>query len=87
VTPNSGSEDLSVYRFDTSTGNLFLIGKPIPLGAAGIKAAFSSDGKYLYVTTINTVVVFSVDSPGGAVSTLTGSPLNTGPAPTIVAAF
>jgi 6-phosphogluconolactonase (cycloisomerase 2 family) len=84
---NSGSNDVSVFSIDPSTGLLSLIG-PFPTGGlsggsnGGISLAATPDGKFLMAGNAgsNNITVFSIAANGG-LTQIAGSPFPAGGPP------
>lgn len=81
---NAGSNDVSAFTIDASTGVLASVGSPFATGAlndpsaSGISLAATPDGKYLYAgSTGGDITVFSINSTTGAL-TAVGSPVAAG---------
>jgi 6-phosphogluconolactonase len=81
---NEGSNTISAYAIDASTGALTEIaGSPFAATGTGpIAVAVDPDGTYLYVANnaSNTVSVYSIDSSSGALSAV-GEPVGSGNGP------
>jgi 6-phosphogluconolactonase len=82
---NGGSNDISAFSIDRSTGALSSLGPPVPTGGLdgqGVALAVTPDGQFLYAASCcgsNTISAFSIGSDG----TLTpiGSPISAGGQP------
>ena len=66
---NSGSNDVSMYTIDGTTGALTSIGT-IPAGTDPVSVAVDPSGKFAYVTnsSSNDVSMYSVDGTTGALT-------------------
>ena len=85
---NSGSDDISVYSIDDTTGALTPIaGSPFPTGAKPLALTASSNG-FLYVANSNagSVSAYSISSSSGQLTEISGSPYPVGTDPYSVAA-
>ncbi len=87
---NTGSNSISAFTIDSSTGALTLVGSPFATQGSnsstlsGISLAATADGKYLYAgTTDGNITIYSIDSTTGALTPMTsGSPVSAGGATT-----
>src|SRR5271170_6300334 len=85
---NSGSNNVSAYTVDPTTGSLTTItGSPFAAGNLPLAIAVDSTGSYAYVANQMdaTISAFAVDRTSGVLTEISGSPYTTGPAPDSVA--
>ncbi len=84
---NSGSNSITAFTIDPSTGGLTLVGQPVATEGvnsatyAGISLAATPDGKYIYAGTTGdgNITIYSIDSTTGALTPLaSGSPFAAG---------
>jgi 6-phosphogluconolactonase len=76
-TANNGSNDVSGFKIDPTTGALTVIGgTPVPVGAAPAIVTTTSDGKFAYVAGDNgtTITAFAIDQTTGVLTPIAGSP-------------
>ena len=82
---DNGSNDVSVYSIDSSTGALTAAGLPISHRAAGpTRVAVDPTDSYLYVANLasNSVSAYAIDSSTGLLTELSNSPFAVGAEPT-----
>jgi 6-phosphogluconolactonase len=85
---NRGSDNISAYSVDATTGALAAIpGSPFSAGNMPVAIAVDPTGSYVYVVnkTDSTVSAFLIDRSSGALTPVTGSPFASGSGPTSVA--
>jgi 6-phosphogluconolactonase len=85
---NGGSNNVSAYTVDPTTGSLTTItGSPFAAGNLPVAIAVDPTGTYAYVAnqTDATISAFAVDRTSGVLTQISGSPFTTGPSPTSVA--
>ena len=78
-----GTNAISAFQVDTSTGALFTVkGSPFKAGR-GPEFLASDNGKYLYVSNVtsNTISAFTINSRTGALTSVPGSPFPVGRQP------
>ncbi len=80
-----GSDDVSAFAIDGSTGVLTPVGSPVPVGEAPVACVVSPGGGYLYVLSriAESVYTFAIDQLSGALTPV-GSPVPTGVQPTAI---
>ena len=81
---NSGSNDISAYTIDSTTGALSLvIGSPFTAGYWPYLVAVDPSGKFVYAPNnhSNDISAYTIDSATGALSPVSGSPFAAGNAP------
>lgn len=80
ATPGS----ISAFTIDPSTGALTAVpGNPQPIAARGAPS-IDPLGRFLFVTEINGVTIYAINTNFGALSPLAGSPFPAGTSPTVV---
>lgn len=85
---NRGSNNISAYTLDVTTGALALIaGSPFAAGKLPVAIAVDPTGKYAYVVNKgdSTISAYLIDRSSGALTAVGGSPFAAGTAPTAVA--
>jgi DNA-binding beta-propeller fold protein YncE len=85
---NRGSNNLSAYTVDATTGGLAAIaGSPFATGYLPVAIAVDPTGTYAYVANQAdaTISAFAIDRSSGALNAISGSPFPTGSAPSSVA--
>jgi 6-phosphogluconolactonase len=85
---NLGSNNVSAYSVDASTGALRAIaGSPFAAGTVPVAVAVDQTGHFAYVVnqTDATISAFTIDRTSGALTPVSGSPFATGTSPTSVA--
>jgi 6-phosphogluconolactonase (cycloisomerase 2 family) len=84
---NSGSDDVSVYAIDQTTGELAEVaGSPFLAGDLPRRATVDPTGKFVFVpnTVSNNVSVYRLNSTTGFLTPVTGSPFPAGTGPQFV---
>ncbi len=85
---NRGSNNVSAYGIDATTGTLAAIaGSPFPVGTLPVAIAADQTGHFVYVVNQadETISAFTIDHSSGALTPVTGSPFASGSGPTSVA--
>jgi 6-phosphogluconolactonase len=85
---NRGSNNVSAYSVDASTGALTAIaGSPFAAGTLPVAVAVDQTGHFAYVVNQMdaTISAFTIDRASGALTPVSGSPFATGTSPTSVA--
>jgi 6-phosphogluconolactonase (cycloisomerase 2 family) len=77
---NTGTNEITLFRLNTSTGAVSATVTGIAACPAPAYLQFTSDGKFGYVTceTTSAVVAYSVDATTGALTAVSGSPFAVG---------
>lgn len=86
-TANLGSNDVSAYQIDTTTGELISVaGSPFLASTNPSAIAVSSNGSFAYVANSGTsnISAYTINSTTGVLSAATGSPFAAGTAPRAV---
>jgi 6-phosphogluconolactonase (cycloisomerase 2 family) len=67
-------DTVSAYAIDSVTGNLTLIGSPLPVGADAYSVSVDYSGKFVYAVLANkSVVTFSIGSTGALTAVAGGT--------------
>jgi 6-phosphogluconolactonase len=84
---NSGSNNVSAYTVNATTGTLTPVaGSPFATGSTPYSVAVDPTGKFVYVpSSSGTVWAYALTAATGALTSVTGSPFATGTAPFSVA--
>jgi 6-phosphogluconolactonase len=85
---NGGSNSVSAYTVDASSGTLLEIsGSPFAVGHLPVAIAVDPTGVYAFIAnkTDATISAFTIDRGSGALTPINGSPFAAGPSPTSVA--
>src|ERR1700728_4172446 len=85
---NGGSNNISAYTIDTTSGALTTIaGSPFSAGNNPDSINVDPTGKFAFVTNRgdSTISAFTIDRASGMLAPVSGSPFATGPAPTSIA--
>ncbi len=80
---NSTANTISAFGIDATTGAIDSAGTPVTTGTASVATASTSDKQYVYVANSgsNDVSAFAADPGTGALTTVPGSPFDTGTNP------
>jgi 6-phosphogluconolactonase (cycloisomerase 2 family) len=85
MSPIPGSNNVSAFSIDSSTGKLTQVsGSPFGSGSTPVFAVVDATGKFLFVgnQSSTNIYEYSIDSATGALTAVSGSPYGTGSAPT-----
>ncbi len=76
---NNGSDNVSAYTINTTTGALTAVaGSPFASGGQPNGIAIDPTGKFAYVANGGSVSAYTIDATTGALTAVTGSPFATG---------